>query len=92
MLAISCLALPAGVIYKALPGRTHGLGLILALSTGMRPSEYLALTWKDIDLDQSRLAVQRSLYRLRKDGWRVPLESYRSWSLTPSESSVEDSG
>lgn len=48
----------------------HGLALILAVSTGLRPSEYLALTWKDIDLDKGRLMVQRSLYRLRKGGWR----------------------
>ncbi|MBX3172119.1 MAG: site-specific integrase [Candidatus Eremiobacteraeota bacterium] len=55
---------------EAAQAHHHGLALILALSTGMRPSEYLALTWKDIDLDQSRLVVQRSLYRLRKGGWR----------------------
>ena len=48
----------------------HGLALILALSTGMRPGEYLALLWKDIDLDNGRLVVQRSLYRVRKGGWR----------------------
>ena len=48
----------------------HGLALILALSTGMRPGEYLALLWQDIDLDNGRLVVQRSLYRIRKGGWR----------------------
>ena len=48
----------------------QGLSLVLALSTGLRPSEYLALLWKDIDLDLGRLVVQRSLYRVRKGGWR----------------------
>lgn len=48
----------------------HGMALIVALSTGMRPGEYLALLWKDIDLENGRLVVQRSLYRIRKGGWR----------------------
>ncbi|MBT9584667.1 site-specific integrase [bacterium] len=48
----------------------NGLVFILALSAGLRPGEYLALTWSDLDLDQERLVVQRSLFRMRKGGWR----------------------
>ncbi|MFN8612852.1 MAG: tyrosine-type recombinase/integrase [Vulcanimicrobiota bacterium] len=55
---------------EAAQDQHHGLALILALSTGMRPGEYLALLWKDIDLENGRLVVQRSLYRVRKGGWR----------------------
>jgi len=33
----------------------------LALATGMRPSEYLALTWKDVDLKAGTLAVRRAI-------------------------------
>lgn len=38
----------------------------LALTTGMRPQEYLALKWKDIDLKQGVLSVQRSIFWGRK--------------------------
>jgi integrase len=35
----------------------------LALTTGMRPSEYLALCWRDIDWDRGTVSVVRSLHR-----------------------------
>jgi len=35
----------------------------------MRPSEYLALTWNDIDLDRGTVSVSRSL-EWRKGGWQ----------------------
>jgi len=42
----------------------------LALSTGMRPEEYLALQWKDVDLDKGVVTVQRALvWRDKKQGW-----------------------
>lgn len=41
---------------------------VLALATGLRPSEYLGLKWADIDLEQGVINVQRSLH------WR----SYKS--------------
>lgn len=40
-----------------------------ALVTGMRPSEYLALKWGDLDLVASTATVRRSLARIN-DGWR----------------------
>lgn len=33
-----------------------------ALMTGMRPEEYLALQWKDIDLTEQTVTVQRTVY------------------------------
>jgi integrase len=41
---------------------------VLALATGLRPSEYLGLKWADVDLEQGVINVQRSLH------WR----SYKS--------------
>lgn len=56
-----------------------------ALNTGMRPGEYLALQWSDIDWKQSRVQVCRTLYRQPKGGWRFEApktrRSYRSVSL-----------
>jgi integrase len=40
----------------------------LALATGMRPEEYLGLKWSDVDLEQSRVTVQRTLCWKRKGG------------------------
>lgn len=47
----------------------HGLVFAFGLVTGMRPEEYLALQWKDIDLQQGTATVQRTLcWRRRKGG------------------------
>ena len=35
----------------------------VALTTGMRPSEYLALCWRDIDWDRGTISVVRTLHR-----------------------------
>lgn len=40
----------------------------LALTTGMRPEEYLALQWKDVDLEKGIATVQRALVWNRKGG------------------------
>lgn len=53
----------------------HGLLLEFALVTGMRPEEYLALQWNDVDWDRRVIRVERTLYRRREkaDGgapWR----------------------
>jgi integrase len=45
-----------------------GVIFSLALATGMRPEEYLALQWKDVDLEKGILIVQRALVRHRKGG------------------------
>ena len=41
----------------------------LALATGMRPEEYLGLQWKDVDLQNGGLTVQRALIWQSKEGW-----------------------
>ena len=54
---------------KAIAGHAYEGLLALAMTTGMRPSEYLALTWNDIDLDRGTVSVSRSL-EWRKGGWQ----------------------
>jgi len=47
----------------------HGIVLELALITGMRPEEYLALKWSDIDLVKGTATVQRALIWRKGGGW-----------------------
>lgn len=46
----------------------HAVLFAFALATGMRPGEYLALRWADLDLERGTASVQRSLGRPRKGG------------------------
>lgn len=46
----------------------HGLIFAFALATGMRPEEYLALQWKDVDLQKGTATVQRALCWRRQKG------------------------
>jgi len=43
----------------------------LALATGMRRNEMLALRWQDVDLDAGRLTIERSLEQTRTHGIRI---------------------
>lgn len=38
------------------------------MTTGLRPSEYLGLTWNDLDLDRGLVSISRTL-EWRKGGW-----------------------
>jgi integrase len=42
----------------------------LALTTGMRPSEYLALKWPDVDWNKGTVSVTRTLEPIRGGGWQ----------------------
>jgi integrase len=44
----------------------HGLIFEFALLSGMRPEEYLALQWKDIDFERGTVQVRRALVRHKK--------------------------
>lgn len=46
----------------------HGLLFEFAIATGMRPQEYLALRWSDLDLKECRATVQQVLMRNRSGG------------------------
>jgi integrase len=44
----------------------------LAISTGMRPQEYLGLLWKDVDLNAGNAVIQRALvWRRKGGGWSL---------------------
>jgi len=47
----------------------HGLVFAFALASGMRPEEYLALQWKDIDFEKNTATVQRTLIWRKGGGW-----------------------
>src|SRR5262249_39000759 len=55
--------------------RLHGQPLYLlaslALATGMRRNEMLALRWRDVDLDAGRLTIDQSLEQTATHGIRV---------------------
>ncbi len=48
---------------------TYGPTFAMALTTGMRPSEYLALCWQDVDWDHGTVSVVRTLQR-NEGQWR----------------------
>lgn len=52
----------------AISGHKYEALLALAMTTGMRPSEYLALTWSDFDLDRGTVSISKTL-EWRKGGW-----------------------
>jgi integrase len=53
----------------AIVGHPYEALFALAMTTGMRPSEYLALTRADIDLVRGTLSVSRTL-EWKKEGWQ----------------------
>jgi integrase len=50
---------------------TCGVALALALSTGMRPCEFLALQWSDVDLERGQVTVTHSLVWGKGEGWSL---------------------
>lgn len=47
---------------------SHGIIFEFALETGLRPQEYLALRWSDLDLEKPEVSVTRALVYDRKGG------------------------
>ena len=54
----------ARVLLKAAEVTKYGPVLAVALTTGMRPSEYLGLKWQDLDWARQTVSVVRSVRRL----------------------------
>lgn len=59
----------AGAFLKSAADDEHGIIFAFALATGMRPEEYLALKWSDVNLEQGRATVQRTLVFRKGGGW-----------------------
>lgn len=59
----------AAAFLKACVEKRHGLVFEFALLSGMRPEEYLALQWRDLNLDRNTAQVRRALVR-HKNTWR----------------------
>jgi len=59
----------ARTFMAAIAGHPYEALFALAMTTGMRPSEYLALTWADIDLVRGTVSVSRTL-EWKKGGWQ----------------------
>jgi integrase len=62
---------------------THGLIFELALLTGMRPEEYLALRWSDIDFEHGTATVRRALVRHKKEFTFEEPKTHRSRRTIP---------
>lgn len=58
-----------GLFMNALKGERLETMFSFALATGLRPEEYLALQWKDIDLNKQTATVRRAVIRLPKSKW-----------------------
>src|SRR5215469_8778260 len=56
-------------LLEAIKGTRLETLLIVALATGMRRGELLALRWRDVDLDTMNLHVQRSVDRVKNVGY-----------------------
>ena len=60
-------AAQAQALLEAAKGKTCEPMIALALTTGMRPGEFLALQWRDVDLRSGIVIVRRALSRHKKD-------------------------
>jgi integrase len=74
-------------MFAALRGRIFFPLAVVALGTGMRRGELLALRWSDVDLDVGRIQVERSLEQTDKHGLRIKTpksaRGRRTISLSP---------
>lgn len=52
-------------VVAALAGHEFELPILAGLSCGLRPAEYLALRWRDLDLDGCGLRVVQNVHRVR---------------------------
>jgi integrase len=61
----------------------------IALTTGLRPSEYLALKWSDVNFSKGTVSVARTLEPIKGGGWRfADTKRARSRRLVKLQASV----
>lgn len=53
----------ARLFLKTVLKSPHACLFVVALTTGMRPSEYFALCWRDIDWDRGTVSIVRTLHK-----------------------------
>ena len=71
----------AAKLLQALEGKPLAPLFRLAIDTGARPSELLALQWRDVDLEQRTLRIERTLApKVKGEPWRfeAPERSLRT--------------
>jgi len=69
-------------LLERLRGQPLYLLASLALATGMRRNEMLALRWRDVDLDAGRLTIEQSLEQTRAHGIRIKAPKTRKGRRT----------
>jgi integrase len=79
-------------VLQTLKGRTIYPIAALALATGMRRSELLALRWQDVDLDRADLRVEQSLEQTKRGGlvFKAPKTRHGRRTITLPASTVAE--
>lgn len=54
-------------VIDVLTGRPYELPMLVGLFGGLRPTEYLALRWRDVDLERGELRVRQNVHRVKAD-------------------------
>jgi integrase len=54
-------------LVEVLGGHEYELPILVGLYCGLRPTEYLALRWRDLDLGRAELRVMQNVHEVRKD-------------------------
>lgn len=54
-------------LIEVLRGRPYEVPMLVGLLGGLRPTEYLALRWRDLDLDRAELRVRQNVHWVRID-------------------------
>ena len=57
----------AARLVDCLEGTEYELPILVGLFCGLRPTEYLALRWRDLDLERGELRVMQNVHDIRKD-------------------------
>jgi integrase len=81
----------AKAFVKACREQESRLVLWFALWTGMRPEEYMAVQWKDVDFDRGEVKVRRKVqHREKGGGWYVgELKTAKSRRVIPLDEDLE---
>jgi integrase len=80
------------IILQTLRGRSLYPIVAVALGTGMRRGELLALRWQDVDLDGATLRVERALEQTQRGGlvFKAPKTVYGKRTITLPASTVTE--